>query len=85
MALNWDLNYRMAEIQWALEEAGLNKIEGDGIVEPMQFTVVEIAKKLIQAHKYVENIFIKQLDRYLLKGIISKKEHKELMDMIKEQ
>lgn len=85
MALNWDMNYRMAEIQWALEEAGLNKIEGDGIVEPMQFTVVEIAKKLIQAHKYVENIFIKQLDRYLLKGTISKKEHKELMDMIKEQ
>ena len=82
MAINWDMNYRMSEIQWALEDAGLSQIEGDGLVEPMRFTIVEIAKKLIQAHKYVENIFIKQLDRYLLKGAISKKEHQELMDMI---
>ena len=83
MAINWDMNYRMAEIQWALEENGINQIEGDGFVEPMNFSVVEIAKKLINAHKYVENIFIKQLDRYLLKGVISKKEYRELIDMMK--
>lgn len=85
MAINWDMNYRMSEIQWALEEAGLNQIEGDVSMEPTIFSIVEVAKKLIQAHKYVENIFIKQLDRYLLKGVISKKEHKELMDMINKQ
>ena len=47
------------------------------------FSIVEIAKKLIAANKYIKNVLINQLERYKYKGIITEKEYNELINMMK--
>lgn len=79
MAMNWDIKYRTYEVQWALEDANISINKEDDTM----FSIVEIAKKLIAANKYIKNVFINQLERYRYKGIITEKEYNELINMIK--
>ena len=79
MAMNWDIRYRAYEVQWALEDANISINKEDDTM----FSIVEIAKKLIAANKYIKNILINQLERYKYKGIITEKEYNELINMMK--
>ncbi|MGL4450450.1 MAG: hypothetical protein ACRCTZ_04580, partial [Sarcina sp.] len=74
MALTFDTDYRLCEVEWALEDNGIltpmnllkNMIKNGG--DTMAMSRYQQAKILILAGEYNKETLTKQLTRYLEKG-----------------
>ena len=91
VATTWDIDYRLLELEWTLEDAGLtgislvntfniNKNIRGG--KTMALSRYEEAKIMILGGAYDKATLTKQLTRYLEKNIITKEEYDELIALM---
>ena len=88
VASNFDMDYRLLEIEWALENAGITGIDIMNILnidgmKSINLTRYEQAKIMITSGVYNKNTLTRQLNRYLEKNIITKEEFDELIELMK--
>lgn len=89
VATTWDMDYRLLELEWALEDIGLTGIslastfnlnrKGE---KTMALSRYEQAKIMILGGAYDKATLTKQLTRYLEKNIITKEEYDELIALM---
>ena len=89
IATTGDMDYRLLELEWALDDAGLTGInltstfnlnkKGERI---MALSRYEQAKIMILGGVYDKTILTKQLTRYLEKRLVSKEEYNELIALM---
>lgn len=89
VATTFDMDYRLLEVEWALEDAGLTGIslastfnlnrKGE---KTMALSRYEQAKIMILGGAYDKATLTKQLTRYLEKNIITKEEYDELIALM---
>lgn len=90
LATNFDMDYRLLELEWALEDAGiaginlLNTLNIDTKNNNKTLTRYEQAKIIITKQAYEYEILAKQLSRYLEKNIITQDEYDELIALMEE-
>lgn len=88
VATNFDMDYRLLEIEWALEDAGITGINLFNIlntnkgVKNMALSRYEQAKIMIIGGAYDKEVLTKQLTRYLEKKIITQQEYDELIALM---
>lgn len=89
IATSWDTDYRLSEVEWALEDNGIlslmlfnintKNIKGGNT---MALTKFEQAQIMILGGAYNRLTLTKQLDRYLEKKVITQIEHDELIALM---
>lgn len=89
IATGWDTDYRLSEVEWALEDNGLlspmlfnintKNIKGGNT---MALTKFEQAKIMILGGAYNRVTLTRQLDRYLEKKVITQSEYDELIALM---
>lgn len=86
IATNWDIDYRVCEIEWTLEDAGgsspvnfklLKKGAGN-----MALSRYEQAKIMILGGAYEKDTLTRQLDAYLKRKYVSQEEYDELIALM---
>lgn len=88
VATNFDMDYRLLEVEWALEDAGIagvnlfNILNTNKGVNSMALSRYEQAKIMIIGGAYDKEVLTKQLTRYLEKKIITKEEYDELIALM---
>ena len=90
VATTWDMDYRVCEIEWALEDSGILvvaqvaqafnlKSKGTGT---MALSRYEQAKIMILGGAYVREALERQLTTYLKRGYLTKEEYDELIALM---
>lgn len=90
VATTWDMDYRVCEIEWALEDSGILvvaqvaqafniKSKGAGT---MALSRYEQAKIMILGGAYVRETLERQLTTYLKRGYLTKEEYDELIALM---
>ena len=89
VATSFDMDYRLLEVEWALEDAGLtvslintfnlNNTKGVG---NMALSRYEMAKIMILGGAYEKETLTRQLTRYLEKNLVTKEEYDELIALM---
>lgn len=89
IATSWDTDYRLSEVEWALEDNGIlspmlfnintKNIKGGNT---MTLTKFEQAQIMILGGAYNRVTLTKQLDRYLEKKVITQSEYDELIALM---
>ena len=85
IATNWDIDFRVCEIEWLLEDnimsVGIDtfNLKGDN---SMALSRYEQAKIMILGGVYDKETLTKQLTRYEQKGLIAKAEYDELIALM---
>ena len=85
IATNWDIDFRVCEIEWLLEDnimsVGIDtfNLKGDN---SMALSRYEQAKIMILGGVYDKETLTKQLTRYEQKGLITKAEYDELIALM---
>lgn len=88
VATSFDMDYRLLEVEWALEDAGITGISLTNIlntnkgVKSMALSRYEQAKIMIIGGAYDKEVLTKQLTRYLEKKIITQQEYDELIALM---
>jgi hypothetical protein len=90
VATTWDMDYRVCEIEWALEDSGILvvaqvaqafNIKSKG-VGTMALSRYEQAKIMILGGAYVRETLERQLTTYLKRGYLTKEEYDELIALM---
>ena len=89
VATTFDMDYRLLEVEWALEDAGLTGISLASTfnlntkgVKTMALSRYEQAKIMILGGAYDKATLTKQLTRYLEKDLITQEEYDELIALM---
>lgn len=88
VATNFDMDYRLLEVEWALEDAGITGISLANIlntnkgVKNMALSRYEQAKIMILGGAYEKETLTRQLTRYVEKKIITQQEYDELIALM---
>lgn len=89
VATTWDVDYRLCEVEWVLEDAGItgiNLINTFNLnmrgVSKMALTRYEQAKIMILGGAYEKETLTRQLTRYLEKGLVTQEEYDELIALM---
>lgn len=90
VATTWDMDYRVCEIEWALEDSGILAVaqvaqafnlKSKG-VGTMALSRYEQAKIMILGGAYVRETLERQLTTYLKRGYLTKEEYDELIALM---
>ena len=90
VATTWDMDYRVCEIEWALEDSGILvvaqaaqafNLKSKG-VGTMALSRYEQAKIMILGGAYVRETLERQLTTYLKRGYLTKEEYDELIALM---
>lgn len=85
IATNWDMDFRICEIEWLLEDnimsVSIDKFNLKG-GNSMALSRFEQAKIIILGGEYDKVTLTKQLTRYLERGYLTKTEYDELISMM---
>lgn len=90
IATTWDMDYRVCEIEWALEDMGV-LVTGQvaqafnlksGGVDTMALSRYEQAKIMILGGAYVRGTLERQLTTYLRRGYLTQTEYDELIALM---
>lgn len=85
IATNWDMDFRICEIEWLLEDnimsVSIDKFNLKG-GNSMALSRYEQAKIMILGGAYDKDTLTKQLTRYEQKGLITKAEYDELISLM---
>ena len=90
VATTWDMDYRVCEIEWALEDSGILvvaqaaqafNLKNKG-VGTMALSRYEQAKIMILGGAYVRETLERQLTTYLKRGYLTKEEYDELIALM---
>ena len=90
VATTWDMDYRVCEIEWALEDSGILAVaqaaqafnlKNKG-VGTMALSRYEQAKIMILGGAYVRETLERQLTTYLKRGYLTKEEYDELIALM---
>ena len=85
IATNWDMDFRICEIEWLLEDnimsVSIDKFNLKG-GNSMALSRFEQAKIIILGGGYDKVTLTKQLTRYLERGYLTKTEYDELISMM---
>lgn len=93
IATTWDMDYRVCEIEWALEDSGILiaaqvaqafNLKSRG-VDTMALSRYEQAKIMILGGVYVRETLERQLTTYLKRGYLTKEEYDELIALMDAQ
>lgn len=89
VATTFDMDYRLLEVEWALEDAGITGLNLASILNldrkganNMALSRYEQAKIMILGGAYDKDTLTKQLTRYEQKGLITKAEYDELISLM---
>ena len=93
IATNWDMDFRMCEVEWTLEDLGIgqevatlsleNNIKNmKGSVSNMALTRFEQAKIMIVGGVYNKETLTRQLTTYLNRGYLTQEEYDELIALM---
>ena len=88
VATTFDMDYRLLEVEWALEDAGITGVSLTNIlninkgVKKMALRRYEQAKIMILGGEYEKETLTRQLTRYLDKKIITQQEYDELIALM---
>ena len=93
IATNWDMDFRMCEVEWTLEDLGIgqevatlsleNNIKNmKGSVSNMALTRFEQAKIMIVGGVYNKQTLTRQLTTYLNRGYLTQEEYDELIALM---
>lgn len=94
VATSWDMDFRMCEVEWTLEDLGIgqetltmslenNNIKNmKGSVSNMALTRFEQAKIMIVGGVYKKETLTKQLTTYLNRGYLTQEEYDELIALM---
>lgn len=89
VATTFDMDYRLLEVEWALEDMGLTGISLANTFninnrggKTMALSRYEQAKIMILGGVYDKETLTKQLTRYLEKNLITKAEYDELISLM---
>lgn len=90
IATTWNMDYRVCEIEWALEDTGILAVVQvaqifnlkSGRVDTMALSRYEQAKIMILGGAYVREILERQLTTYLKRGYLTKEEYDELIALM---
>ena len=85
IATNWDMDFRICEIEWLLEDnimsVSIDKFNLKG-GNSMALSRYEQAKIMILGGAYDKKTLTRQLTRYLERGYLTKTEYDELISMM---
>ena len=90
VATTWDMDYRVCEIEWALEDSGILvvaqaaqafNLKNEG-VGTMALSRYEQAKIMILGGAYVRETLERQLTTYLRRGYLTQAEYDELIALM---
>lgn len=88
VATTWDMDYRVCEIEWTLEDSGILiasqifNLKSKGAVGTMTLSRYEQAKIMILGGAYVRETLERQLTTYLKRGYLTKEEYDELIALM---
>lgn len=93
VATSWDMDFRMCEVEWTLEDLGIgqevatlsleNNIKNmKGSVSNMALTRFEQAKIMIVGGVYNKETLTRQLTTYLNRGYLTQEEYDELIALM---
>ena len=91
VATTWDMDYRVCEIEWALEDSGILvatqvaqtfNLKSKGAVGTMALSRYEQAKIMILGGAYVRETLERQLTTYLRRGYLTQTEYDELIALM---
>ena len=93
VATSWDMDFRMCEVEWTLEDLGIgqevatlsleNNIKSmKGSVSNMALTRFEQAKIMIVGGVYNKETLTRQLTTYLNRGYLTQEEYDELVALM---
>lgn len=88
VATTWDMDYRVCEIEWTLEDSGILitsqtfNLKSKGAVGTMALSRYEQAKIMILGGAYVRETLERQLTTYLKRGYLTKEEYDELIALM---
>ena len=93
IATNWDMDFRISEVEWTLEDLGIgqevatlsleNNIKNmKGSVSNMALTRFEQAKIMIVGGVYNKETLTRQLTTYLNRGYLTQEEYDELIALM---
>ena len=93
IATNWDMDFRICEVEWTLEDLGIgqevatlsleNNIKNmKGSVSNMALTRFEQAKIMIVGGVYNKETLTRQLTTYLNRGYLTQEEYDELIALM---
>lgn len=96
VATSWDMDFRMCEVEWTLEDLGVtqevitfslnesenNKRNTKGSVSNMALTRFEQAKIMIVGGVYKKETLTKQLNTYLKREYLTQEEYDELIALM---
>ena len=89
VAATWDMDFRIYEIEWLLEDTGIlvSEININNKVKVGNYTMAtltkyEQAKIIILGGNYNETVLTRQLDSYLKRNIITQDEYEELINLM---
>lgn len=93
IATSWDIDFRMCEVEWTLEDLGIgqevatlsleNNIKNmKGSVSNMALTRFEQAKIMIVGGVYNKETLTRQLTTYLNRGYLTQEEYDELIALM---
>ena len=93
VATSWDMDFRMCEVEWTLEDLGIgqevatlsleNNIKNmKGSVSNMALTRFEQAKIMIVGGVYKKETLTRQLTTYLNRGYLTQEEYDELVALM---
>lgn len=90
VATTWDMDYRVCEIEWALEDSGILAVAQvaqafnlkSGGVDTMALSRYEQAKIMILGGAYVRQTLERQLTTYLRRGYLTQTEYDELIALM---
>ena len=93
VATSWDMDFRMCEVEWTLEDLGIgqevatlsleNNIKNmKGSVSNMALTRFEQAKIMIVGGVYNKETLTRQLTTYLNRGYLTQEEYDELVALM---
>lgn len=88
VATTWDMDYRVCEIEWTLEDSGILitsqtfNLKSKGAVGTMALSRYEQAKIMILGGAYVREALERQLTTYLKRGYLTKEEYDELIALM---
>lgn len=89
VATTWDMDFRIYEIEWLLEDTGIlvSEININNKVKVGNYTMAtltkyEQAKIIILGGNYNETVLTRQLESYLKRNIITQDEYEELISLM---
>ena len=90
VATTWDMDYRVCEIEWTLEDSGILAVAQvaqafnlkSGGVDTMALSRYEQAKIMILGGAYVRETLERQLTTYLRRGYLTQTEYDELIALM---